>query len=88
MDLEYIKSLILEKEKKLTSNEERKQINIIKEFIKIPNCFFNIPIESAVGMLDFLGVPEEQIQDLYFELISPNNYQTLNGTRLTISKEK
>lgn len=88
MDLEYIKSLIQEKEKTITDDKEKQLIRIIREFIKVPNCFFNVPIESAIGMLDFLGVPEEQITDLYFELISPKNYQTIDGTRVTISEER
>ncbi len=81
MNLEDIRNLVIKKEKSVTTDEEQKKINLIKEFLKDDKCFFNIPIETAIAILYFLGIKEENIKEVYFNLISYENFSKNNIVR-------
>lgn len=48
-----------------------KKINLIENMLQDENCFFNLKMETVFSILEFLGVPEDYIMDIYFELIDP-----------------
>lgn len=85
-ELEYLKKLVTIKEKEITSAEEKKKIELIKRILKNKNCFFQIKMESAIGILYFLGVPEEELLDFYTKLISPENYPSIIEVRKIVEK--
>lgn len=73
MNIEEIRSLY-EKKKENLKPEEKEGINILSVLLKDDNIFFNIPRETAMGILAFLGIEEDKLENTYFELISPKNF--------------
>lgn len=70
-----IVELMEARKEKLYTEAEIQKFNVITEFIENKDCFFQAKAEAVIGMLEFLGVPEEEVLDLYIELTSPENYQ-------------
>jgi len=68
---EMIKKMFEEK-KKNTADEEK--IRTIENLLKNDMCFFNIPLETALRILKFIGVTDEELIPIYKELMSPENY--------------
>ena len=69
---------MLDKLKKITdkyinlnkdNEHELKKYKLIKEILKDEQCFFKIDIESAYAILRDLGIKEENLQEIYKELI-------------------
>ncbi len=73
-DIDYVRDLLKEKEKKVTTEEDKEKIELLKSVLTNDKAFFAIEISTAVGILDFLEVPIDEIKQLYLELISPQNY--------------
>ncbi len=73
IDIEYLKKLV-DKKEKMANAEELEQLNLIKTILKNPNCFFDIDMELAFNILSFLGIENDLIADIYYELISPSNF--------------
>lgn len=46
---------------------------IIKKILNTKNAFINMSIEDAYAILRDLSVPEEDLKNVYMELIDPNN---------------
>lgn len=46
---------------------------IIKKILNTKNAFINMSIEDAYSILRDLEVKDEDIKDIYMELIDPNN---------------
>ena len=45
-----------------------------------------LDLETAFGILFYLGIKKDKIEDAYFELISPENYLKSAKEYITISK--
>lgn len=71
-----IEKLILEKEKRITTQEEQEKIKIIKDIVVFNDWMFKNDIEVVIGILEFLDVPEDKIQEYYISLISPENFSS------------
>ncbi len=87
-EFEYLKKLLLEKEKLVQTSEEKEKVEFLKSIFKNNSIFFEMPMDTAIGIFDFLGVAENSMVSLYYKLISPENYQQLPKSYVTISKEK
>lgn len=87
-NIEYLKKLLLEKELQASDLEAKEKVDNLKLILQNDNIFFNIPMDTAFEIFHFLGVPENNMIDLYFKLISPQSYQTLSKEYITISKDK
>lgn len=87
-DIEYLRKLLVEKEKTVTTSEDKEKIENLKSILKNDEIFFELSMDIAVGIFDFLGVPQNDMIDLYFKLISPEAYQELPKEYVTVSKEK
>lgn len=85
--MDYLIDLIKEKESKVSSLEEKEKLQLVKDTLSVPNCFFNLDISTAIGIMSFLGVPENKMESLYFSLIAPNKLEK-HIEKVTISKEK
>lgn len=73
-ELDRLKELIEDKRKNIKTEDDKEKLEIIDELMKNDNCFFNLNVETAFGILDFLGVRQEEALGLYNGLISPENY--------------
>lgn len=86
-ELEIVKKLLEVKSGNCLSDEDNEKIKVIRDLLNIPNCFFQIDFVTAIGILDYLGVPKNDIQSLYEKLISPSSFGKQNE-KVTISNEK
>lgn len=69
-----LQKLLTIKKENLKTEEDIKKYQMINELLSDKSLFFQIPIETAVGILDFLDVPEDNILDFYFDIVSVKNY--------------
>lgn len=69
-----IEQLIKEKEMKIVTAKDREKIELIKCIIIEKDWMFKHSLETVIGMLEFLDVPVEKMEDLYLSLISPENF--------------
>ena len=72
---EILYNLLNLKKDNITTVDEEKKYLVVEKLLKDKGCFFKINIETAIGILDFLGVNENEILNFYSELISPSNYK-------------
>ena len=72
--MDYLKELLKQKESVVTSTEDIERIKVIKNLFTDEAIFFKMNIDTAYGILAFLGVPEDKISDTYLSLVSPEEY--------------
>lgn len=72
----YINDLINKKKNLIGETDE--QLQLIEDFIKIPNAFFKINIDVALQMLKYIDVPDEKLYDVYFQIVAPKNFENQN----------
>ncbi len=72
--LEKLDYLIEEKKKKINTKEEQEKMNLLLELLSVEGCFFKIPRNTVIGMLEFLDVKQDEIESFYKELISPEMF--------------
>ena len=71
MTQEDIIKLLEQKRLIASTNEDLEKIEVLDNLLKEKNCFFKMNASVVVGVLSYLGIPEEKIVDTYFSLISP-----------------
>ncbi len=76
---DYIKKLLKEKEQYIQTDNEKEKLNIIYELIQVPDWPFNLSMENVIGILEFLGVADDKILDVYNRLISFEEFQKTNN---------
>lgn len=59
------------------TNDDLEAIEIIDEMLNNKICFFEVDMETIVGMLFFLGVEADKLEEYYYKIISPENYTKL-----------
>ena len=72
--MNYLNELLKKKELGENTSEDMEKINIIKDLFKEADIFFKLDIDTAYGILYFLGVPKEEIESTYMSLTSPEEY--------------
>lgn len=70
-----LKQLLEKKEQEATTKEDKEKVTLIKDLFLDEAIFFKIPAETAVGILHFLGIPDDKIKETYLYLISPAEYE-------------
>jgi hypothetical protein len=66
--------------KKYDNNKEMTEKHyLIKHILNDKDCFFKLTIEDSFALLKDLGVPDEQIEKKYEELISYENFKNTNN---------
>lgn len=60
-----------DKNKDFTKNEK------IKEFLEDESCFFKIDKTKALRILQYVGVKQDQLENVYEKLTTPNKYYDL-----------
>ncbi len=73
--IDKLKRLLEEKQKGNLTDEDKKKIDIIRCLIANPSSFFELNMGAAMGILDFLGVKEEERREVYLDLISPKSHK-------------
>lgn len=74
-DINYIRELLKKKEENISDINDKEKIDTLKDLLQDDNIFFKLDLDTAVGILSFLGVPNENIVNLYYEIISIKNYK-------------
>ena len=72
--MDYLNELLKQKELIAKSSEDIKKIEIIKSLFLDKSIFFKMKIDTAYGILSFLGVDSDKIDDVYMSLISSDEY--------------
>ena len=86
MSFEDLKRMLEDKKKVVVSDEDKHKVETIEKIFNYgETCFFNIDKYTAVGILNFLGVPVNEIKSVYFSLISTDVYKKLPKERIDIS---
>jgi hypothetical protein len=80
--MDRVRELLQKKICEANSQEDLQKIEIIRQLVQKDDCFLNLDLETAIGILEFLGVGESEIVSFYQELISPKNYSN------QVSKER
>lgn len=79
INMDYIRKLLVKKEQEVNNDLDNQKVQHLKGLLKQDDIFFNIDLATAVGILSFLGIPEDKIRETYMNLISPENY--INTTK-------
>lgn len=77
--------LLLNKKGKNISEEDKTIFDRISFILSDDAAFFNMDMETAIYILAYLGIPEEEIKDTYFRLISPDNFMKTEKPYVSIS---
>ena len=78
MNMNYLRELYKKINKNILSQEQLDMYNKAAELLKIDDLFFKIDLASAVGLLSFLGIPDDKIKEVYLQLISFKEYKSTN----------
>lgn len=65
---------LLEQKKEQGKEEDKEKISVLNTLFKDDNIFFQVNMQTAYGILEFLGVDKARIDQEYEELISPTEY--------------
>ena len=81
-NFEKLKELLNKKKSNIQTNDDVENIELIESLFELgPTCFFKVDQTAAIGILYYLGIPDEEIESVYFDLISPENYKN-NATKI------
>ena len=72
--MDELRRLLLEKEKEATTDEEKNKVEVLKELLEEDDIFFSLDVSAAFGILNFLGIPYDNLESTYYQLISYDNY--------------
>lgn len=75
-ELVDFKKSVLEKKYDLddkTKEVELQKLNYLRIFLNNDMCFFDIDYDTAYNILVFLGISEDDVLNVYRQLISPQN---------------
>lgn len=76
MTIQEIRKIAENKKNELIKNgESLDKINNIIILLKDDMCFFKIDINISIPILLYLGIPEDKVKDIYFELIDIKNFR-------------
>lgn len=87
MNIKEVRKYALRKKEILKkNNDDLDRINNIIAFLSDDMCFFKVDINLSIPILVYLGISEENVKDVYFQLISPVNYKGEYKVRKIIGK--
>lgn len=84
MNMNYLRELYKKINKNTLSQEQLDMYNKAAELLKIDDLFFKIDLASAVGLLSFLGIPDDKIKEVYLQLISFKEYKSTNDKQYNL----
>lgn len=86
INLTYLRNLLSIREKEVNDMLDKEKVKNLKFLLKNDDIFFRIDIETAIGILDFLGIPKNEILNVYTQLISPTEYKKIPSTYVSLNK--
>jgi len=84
--MNYLRELLSVKENNIKDDVDRVKIENLKFLLSKDDVFFNLDVSTAIGILAYLGVPEDKIKDMYFELISPESFMSVSKPYFTTGR--
>lgn len=84
MNMNYLRELYKKINKNTLSQEQLDMYNKAAELLKIDDLFFKMDLASAVGLLSFLGIPDDKIKEVYLQLISFKEYKSTNDKQYNL----
>lgn len=79
--IDELKKLLELKEQKIQTDLDKEKVDNLKFLLSQDDIFFKLEPETAVGILDYLGIEEDKIYDYYCSLISPENFREINKNK-------
>lgn len=86
-EIEYLMNLIKRKKETELSNEDQEKLTEAESLLQIDGIFFKIDISTALGLLHFIGVPKENLKEMYTKLTSIDEFKKSNKTYDLIQEE-
>ena len=75
MSINKIREIAFNKRVELEKQgEDLKKINSVISLLSDDMCFFKININMAIPILLYLGISEQDVKDVYFQLIDASNF--------------
>ena len=78
-NIEKMMELIKAKKEKVTDPKDIEQVEYLEKVMSDGKLYYMISPGVFMGILKFLDVPEEKLEDTYFEMISPKDFKELNN---------
>ena len=69
--------LNIKKQQELTEKDKEK-INVIEDILKEDGWMFKLDMDTVIGILEYLNVPEDKILETYSSLVSADNFLKQN----------
>ena len=80
--MKSLKELLEEKKKVSIDSEDIEKIEVIEELLIDETSFFDLDIQTFYGILDFLGVPEDEFVDYYNSMLSLEKFNEIPNVRI------
>ena len=80
-NVEKMMELIQTKKEKVTNPEDIRKVEYLEGALEDPELYFRIPPNVFMGILQFLDVPEEKLEEVYFDMISPKDFKDLKNKK-------
>lgn len=74
-DLIYLKEKLDEKKKQVITEKDKIKISNLEVLLNDESIFFKLDIQTALGILMFLDIPQEHLLETYNYLVSPENFK-------------
>ena len=75
MSINKIREIAFNKRAELEKQgEDLKKITSVISLLSDDMCFFKININMAIPILLYLGISEQDVKDVYFQLIDASNF--------------
>lgn len=75
-NIDYVRNLVEKKKQQVNTEEDLKRIEAIETFLLDSRAFIKINRMVSLNILEYLGVPENDIDNLYDEL---TDYENIKG---------
>lgn len=75
--MKSIRELVDEKKSLVTEAEDKERIEVIEDLLSDESSFFQLDIDTLFGILDFLGISENEMMDYYNILLSYDTFKKI-----------
>ncbi len=86
-DINYIRVLLKKKVQGELGEEDKEKVENLRAILENNNVFFMLDVDTAIGILYYLGVPEESIKDAYMDLTAPEAFKETNDVYVTMGEK-
>lgn len=87
MNINDIRKLAIEKKERLMLNDESvDMIDSVLAFLSDDMCFFKVDINLSIPILLYLGIREDNVKEVYFQLLDSKNFKKECEVRTIIER--